>query len=113
MTGESVYLFRAAFLCEPCAESYMERNAPPAFADLDDESTFDSDDWPKGPYSDGGGESDSPCHCDACGAFLSNPLTPDGAAYVAALFAEGRVRPDLAALYRAAYAHALPEPLES
>lgn len=90
---------------------------PPAFADLSDESTFDSDDWPKGPYSDGGGgESDSPCHCDACGAFLWNPLTPDGAAYVAALFAEGRVRADLAASYRAAYAHALPdqpEPVES
>lgn len=43
----------------------------------------DSGSYPQGPYSDGGGESDTPTHCDACGAFLQNGLTGDGYEYVA------------------------------
>ena len=43
-----------------------------------DENDYDSDDLPKGPYSNGGGEADTPQHCDGCGAFLENPLTGDG-----------------------------------
>jgi hypothetical protein len=46
------------------------------------ESDYDSDDLPKGPYSDGGGEADTPQHCDGCGQFLENPLTADGLIYV-------------------------------
>jgi hypothetical protein len=41
----------------------------------------DSNDYPQGPYGDGGGESDCPQHCGACGKFLQNPLTDDGYAY--------------------------------
>lgn len=112
MTGTPAFLFRAALHCETCARAYMAAHAAPAWADLSDESSYDSDDWPKGPYPDGGGESDSPSHCDTCGEFLDNPLTPDGAAYVADLFRRGDVRADLSALYRAAYPFAL-EPTES
>ena len=46
------------------------------------ESDHDSDDMPKGPYADGGGEADSPQHCDACGEFLENPLTGDGLIHI-------------------------------
>lgn len=46
------------------------------------ESDYDSDDLPKGPYVDGGGEADTPQHCDGCSAFLENPLTQDGMNYV-------------------------------
>jgi hypothetical protein len=42
------------------------------------ESDYDSDDLPKGPYADGGGEADTPQHCDDCRRFLENPLTGDG-----------------------------------
>jgi len=50
----------------------------------------DSDTYPQGPYADGGGESDTPAHCDVCGVFLENPLTPDGVEYVRELIrAEG------------------------
>lgn len=45
--------------------------------------SFDSDDYPKGPYLDGGGESDRPQHCGTCSLFLENPLTLDGYAYIA------------------------------
>lgn len=54
----------------------------------DDEHTYDSDDWPKGPDSDGGGKSDSVQNCaggetcvnatDGHGVFLENPLTSEG-----------------------------------
>jgi hypothetical protein len=46
------------------------------------ESDYDSDDLPKGPYAHGGGEADTPQHCDGCGQFLENPLTGDGLTYV-------------------------------
>ena len=42
----------------------------------------DSGEYPCGPYADGGGESDTPSHCGACGEFLENPLTSDGYEYV-------------------------------
>ncbi len=50
--------------------------------DISDESSYDSDEWPKGPYGDGGGEADVPQHCGHCKEFLENPLTPEGMAYV-------------------------------
>jgi hypothetical protein len=77
-----VFIYSAALYCEPCGEAIRERLPLPAGADLENESTFDSDDYPKGPYGDGGGEADTPQHCDACGLFLENPLTPHGVEFV-------------------------------
>jgi hypothetical protein len=54
---------------------------PPDF-DPKDESSYDSDFFPKGPYCNGGGEADNPQHCDHCCTFLENPLTADGYKYV-------------------------------
>lgn len=53
------YISNAALYCESCAPD-------------------DAD----GPYGDGGGEADCPQSCDACGAFLENPLTAEGRRYV-------------------------------
>jgi len=69
------YVFQAALLCEDCANTAMLQHS--AFADNED-----SDKYPQGPYSDGGGEADCPQHCDHCHIFLENPLTPDGVAYI-------------------------------
>lgn len=77
-----VFMFQAALWCEACAR--------PAHVNESDESSYDSDEWPKGPYADGGGEADTPQHCDGCGLFLENPLTADGLAYVAERLAEFR-----------------------
>lgn len=61
----------------------LERSAFRKLAvDSSDESSYDSDEFPKGPYLDGGGESDTPQHCGACHEFLENPLTDDGLEYV-------------------------------
>lgn len=79
----NAYVFRAAYWCEDCIDAFKSKNPKPKRVCEDDESTYDSDEWPKGPYSNGGGEADYPQHCDGCGVFLRNPLTDDGYKYVA------------------------------
>lgn len=91
-TCEDVYVYQAALLCEGCGEAVITE-----LEETNQEDTGDSDDWPQGPHSDGGGEADSPNHCDsgpkcvnaiqvpggvAIGYPLGNPLTSDGEKYV-------------------------------
>ena len=76
------YIFQAALICEDCSHGVQGALVKPDHVDMHDESSYDSDEWPKGPYPDGGGEADSPQHCAMCHVFLNNPLTPDGSAYV-------------------------------
>lgn len=84
----NVFIYQAALLCEDCGEAQREhldqafKDSGAEAIDRDDESSYDSDRYPKGPFGDGGGEADSPQHCDQCREFLDNPLTPDGCAYV-------------------------------
>jgi len=81
----NVYVFQAALYCEECGEDLvrkldMEGKTPETPCD---ENSYDSDDYPKGPYTEEQvGESDSPSHCDACNKFLESPLTKDGLVYV-------------------------------
>jgi hypothetical protein len=79
-----VYIYQADIYCEDCGRKIRKRikaegNAP---ADPRDETTYDSDEYPKGPTADGGGESDKPEHCGACHCSLENSLTTDGVEYV-------------------------------
>jgi hypothetical protein len=78
------YMYQAELYCPECADKIKERldaeGARPN--DPADESSFDSDDYPKGPYADGGGESDSPENCAGCHIWLENPLTDDGVEHV-------------------------------
>lgn len=95
------YIFQADLYCGPCMiESLIAHDkASPAARDMAPgaaleqitesngfmcESDYDSDDLPKGPYADGGGEADRPQHCGRCRVFLENPLTRDGEIYVVA-----------------------------
>jgi hypothetical protein len=81
-----VYIYAAALLCEDCGEA-QRQHLDEAFADNGAAPGTDEDDsdrYPQGPYPDGGGEADSPQHCDQCGTFLENPLTGDGYAYLRA-----------------------------
>lgn len=78
------YIYQADLICEDCAvkvkqELIAQCRAP---ENPQDENSFDSDDFPKGPYADGGGEADYPAHCSMCQEFLENPLTTDGYNYV-------------------------------
>lgn len=69
-----VYFYQADIYCAGCAKLHIES--------CKNEDNGDSDTYPQGPYSDGGGEADSPQHCADCGGFLNNPLTDDGYRYV-------------------------------
>lgn len=77
----NAYIYRAALYCEDDANSIKWACIRAHPAGLDG-SSEDSEHWPQGPYTDGGGEADAPQHCDACSAFLENPLTDDGVEYV-------------------------------
>jgi len=50
--GETCYVYQAAFLCEACGERMkFELDAEGLTPEEpDDESTYDSNDYPKGPY---------------------------------------------------------------
>ena len=102
----STYIYQAALYCQPCGleiiKDCMERGIAPDCAscelnylahvnngdiecnkyDPGDDSNWDSAEFPKGPFGDGGGEADSPQYCDNCDLFLDNPLTEDGLNYV-------------------------------
>lgn len=81
----NAYIYQASLLCDACgraARGKLDR-ADMTPSDPCDEFGYDSDDYPKGPYPNGGGEADSPNHCDHCGLFLENPLTCEGYRYLA------------------------------
>lgn len=84
------YTYQAALYCDDCGEKIREeiRAAGNAPDDEGDEYTYDSEDFPKGPYPDGGGEADGPQHCDGCGIFLENDLTEYGIANVEEMLGE-------------------------
>jgi hypothetical protein len=79
-----VYMYRAALLCAEHGEEVRQQltAAGKAPADPSEEHTYDSDEFPKGPYPNGGGEADGPQYCDQCGIFLENPLTDEGDRYM-------------------------------
>ncbi len=111
----NVYIYAADLFCEDCGDAIRKqiteedefryaRLAPADPADPDDEYSYDSDEFPKGPYPDGGGEADSPQHCGngpnclnaiefpdgiKVGCWLENELTTDGANYVKDAIREG------------------------
>ena len=80
----NVYIYAAALLCEACGEAQrkliVETDPSCVPTDPDDETSYDSDDFPKGPQDEG--ESDTPSHCDQCNAFLESRLTSEGETYV-------------------------------
>jgi hypothetical protein len=81
----NVYAYQAALLCEDCGKAAIENLKGHAAL-----PSYESDEWPQGPYADGGGEADNPQHCDHCNIFLENPLTSDGETYVREAVASGK-----------------------
>jgi hypothetical protein len=92
------FIYAADLYCEDCGRQIRKEltakgDAP---ANPADEHTYDSDYFPKGPFDDGGGESDTIHHCaggEDCpnaveidgtkhGCLLENPLTSDGLKYL-------------------------------
>ena len=86
--SELVYVYQAALLCEDCGLAIVKK-----LKEAGREDDGNADDFPQGPYREGGDEADSPGHCDrneACvnavqvpggrliGCPLGNPLTNYG-----------------------------------
>lgn len=89
---EETFVFKAALWCESDGRA-IRKEIERSGKSPEDQKHADSDDWPAGPYPDGGGEADSPQHCDAgetcleaiklpyggkIGAWLGNDLTEEG-----------------------------------
>jgi hypothetical protein len=72
-----VYVYRTRLHCERCSRAISRR-----LLDSGIRKNHDSDIFPQGPFSDGGGKADAPQHCDICHVFLENPLTSIGVDYV-------------------------------
>lgn len=76
-------IYHADVWCDDCADDIKSNlqslGADPV--DYDDESVYDSDEYPKW-YDEDTEESDYPQHCAGCRRFLENPLTTDGMNYV-------------------------------
>lgn len=75
----NAWIYCADLFCEECGQAIAD-----SLRDEGREDTGDSDDFPQGPYPNGGGKADLPWTCgniDCC-IFLENPLTTDGYNYV-------------------------------
>lgn len=70
----NTYIYKADLYCESCGEQIRERLQSTAPDDPNDEHTYDSDDYPKGPYPNGGGEADFEHFCAECTEPLNNPV---------------------------------------
>jgi len=107
------FIYNADVFCDKCGEEIRDRlltEAAQVCGDLadargfdhQDESTYDSSEFPK--YADGECETDSPSHCGAhadclaptllsdgspVGQLLGTNLTPDGVEYVCEAIADG------------------------
>jgi hypothetical protein len=83
------YVYQAARWCPDCANaSRLEIELHNMWCGSTCEfkawphSWEESDYYPQGPYPSGGGEADTPQHCDGCRVFLENPLTGYGTRYL-------------------------------
>ncbi len=74
------YIYQADSWCEDCAERIMGeiRARGEAPADPDNPHSYDSNVWPKGPYTDSDSPSDTPTHCAAGSDCLNAETLPDG-----------------------------------
>jgi len=91
------YVFNAELLCTSCAkqtEIEIEQSGGPKNA-----AYADPDEWPQGPYPQGGGTADSPQHCGGCGKFLENPLTSEGNMFVGHLLRDDECPAEWADFY--------------
>jgi hypothetical protein len=83
------YIYQADVYCEPCGRTirFVLTQSGKSPADIDDESSYDSDDFPKVADWEHW-EADNPQHCAECHGFGENPLTSYGYQYVLEAIAE-------------------------
>lgn len=69
-----MYIYAADTYCDPCAEQIMAdldaNGKRPPDMDPDNECTWDSDDWPKGPFRPCEDHDEGPDHCGSCAEII-------------------------------------------
>ncbi len=96
------YIYQADTYCTGCGEhiiSELLAESGKVIEDYADERTYDSGEFPKGPYDMAYEESDTPAHCGSCRLFLENPLTSHGENYVKEVAIEGNLPLEWKAFY--------------
>ena len=103
----NAYVYRAALYCEDCTAEIKEQlhsaGVEPSQDDALAYQNYDSDDYPHGPFPNGGGEADSPQHCDECHVFLENALTIEGERWTGDALTDDDGEPAVLAVWRAFY----------
>lgn len=101
----NAYIYQAELWCEDCARKEMAKLEAAGKRPLrtDTESSYDSDDWPKGPIIEGGGAADSPRHCFGCCIHLQNPLTEEGLRYLEGELADKFGEPEILQIWHDFY----------
>lgn len=95
------YVYQAALICGDCANKIRDivgDGESPAMRAI--RESEDSNVYPQFASRDGGGEADTPQHCDHCGVHLENPLTSEGYKYIAEKFVDARVEGKLSDILR-------------
>lgn len=92
------YIYQANIYCADCAQAIAKDLIDSCYEITDDSETF-----PQGPYSNGGGEADTPQHCGDCGLFLENPLTVDGYQYVLEAMGNSKERSEIVEMWAKFY----------
>jgi len=89
------YVYRADILCEGCGEAIREdiSRAGQAPENPGDEYTYDSGDFPKGPYPTTEAV-DRPEYCGICQSLLDSPLTENGEWYMIERMTAGGFDPE-------------------
>lgn len=88
--GPAEYIYQADTYCEDCANKIKKKLSLSGGVPSNlDETQYDSDSYPKGPYHEQ--EADAPQHCAGCTRFLENPLTQAGYEYLREMIREHEV----------------------
>lgn len=102
-----MFVYQVDIYCDDCGKRLMAELPKPEGYGAVNESSYDSDDYPKGPFPIE--EADTPEHCASCHEFLANPLTADGEVYVREFVQRGDGNPEVLAEWRKEYAYLFEE----
>lgn len=98
-----VWIYKADLWCDTCMDLVKWMIDKPQGYNPRDEHTWDSDDYPKGPYESTHVESDTPNHCANCHKHLENRLTMEGEQYVQEAVTSGHGTTTVLAVWRDYY----------
>lgn len=98
-----MYLYQADAFCDDCGAAIADELPTPE--GFPNESAWDSNEYPKGPYTEGQESADCPQHCAHCEALLDTGLTDYGVAYVADALVAWDGRPEILEQWAELYAN--------